>query len=57
MGVLLNLDALIHIPEILSSGLRIFNIKGLLILDKPIYSMVLTLTISFLLVEIDIEKK
>lgn len=56
VGVLLNLDALIHIPEILSSGLRIFNIKGLLILDKPIYSMVLTLTISFLLVEIALKK-
>ena len=52
IGIMLDLDAIVHIPAILSSGLRIFNIKNMLILDKPYYSLFLTITIVILLIDL-----
>lgn len=50
IGVFLSLDALQYLPDLISRGVRIYNVANSTILDKSVYTLVLTLAFICLLV-------
>ena len=52
VSLLLSLDALRYVPAMLAKGFRIYNVTSSTLLDKAVYTLVLTLTVVLLLVKL-----
>lgn len=51
ISIILLADIFIKMPRIISANLRLFNVRHLLMVDKPAYSLFLTLTIMFIVLD------
>ncbi len=56
ISLFLSFDALQYLPLMISTGTRIYNVTNYTLLDKPVYTLILTLTVVCLLINI-LERK